>query len=156
MACGNNHVSRDYLSTPPSTASPLTQIVARLPNDSSDDRLKGEVWTTSQGRFEDKSGAKRAHADVVSPGEKRWDFKPDSGAGPKGYTHMTGRTGWLGPASLLERLPAETRKSLESRRVIVLGTEPGQRWVNERATAFTSGKPHGKPLPQTTVVRRAR
>lgn len=156
MACGNNHVSRDYLSTPPSTASPISQIGARLPNDKSDDRLKGEVWTTSRGRFQDKPDTTRAHADVVSSGEKRWDFKPDTGSGPKAYTHMTGRTGWLAPEALLDRLPAEARKSLEGRRVIVLGKEPGQRWVNERATTFTSGKPSGKPLAQTTVVRRAK
>src|SRR5262249_12713996 len=149
MACGNNEVSRSYLSSPPKDISPLVEIHARLPNDSSRDRLKSDVWVTRSGRFEDRPGVARAHPGVDSPGEGKWDFKPNADAGNKAYTHMTGRTGWLGPASLLNQLPEVARKSLESRRVIVLGKSPNQRWVNERATTFDSMN-----RAQETVVRR--
>lgn len=151
MACGNNRVSRDYLSSQPVAQSPLREIHARVGDDRGSDRLKADVWSTRSGTFIDPPGATRRHKDVDSPGEQRWTFAPEPGASSKAYTHMTGRTGWLGPKAVLDRLPAAERQELEGRRFIVLGTKPGQTWINERATTFDS-----QGRTQRTVVRRAK
>jgi hypothetical protein len=151
MACGNNQISRDYLSTPPSSQSPLQEIRARLPSDAGNDRLKADVWSTRSGSFQDRPGVSRSHSGVDSRGEGRWDFKPDPGVGKRAYTHMTGKAGWLGPRSLLASLPEAVRKDLAGRQVIVLGKDPNQRWTNERATKFDS-----MGRVQKTVVRRSR
>jgi hypothetical protein len=84
----------------------------------------------------------------------RWDFKPDKNVEyvpgkVRPYVHLTGRAGWLGPESLLSRLPADAQKEIKGRRFIVLGKDPGQTWVNERNTTENS---EGK---QTTVVHPA-
>lgn len=166
MACGNNHVSRDGLHSAPVTESPLQQIRVRLPEEDADDRLKADVWTTRSGSFQDRDGVTREHRDVDSPGHdnvskpraERWDFRPDSGASNKAYTHMTGRAGWLGPEAVIDRLPAEAARALHGRRSIVLGTSAEQLWVNERNTTFDSVKSRKYPdgRPQTTVVREAK
>lgn len=150
MACGNNKIDRSYLSSQPSTSSPLAQIQARV-DFHPRDRLKADVWTTESGRFVDKSGVQRRHPGVTSAGEGGWNHEPASGQPQKSYTHLTGRAGWLGPRAVTDRLPEAAQRALESRRVIVLGTSPNQTWVNERATTFTSA---GKK--QTTVVRPAK
>lgn len=154
MACGNGKVSRGYLSTQPTDKSPLKEIAVKLPHDSSDDRLKADVWATAHGKFEDRPGVQRKFPGVNS-GEGRWDFKPDKNVEyvpreVRPYTHMTGRVGWLGPESLLSKLPADVRKDLEGRRFVVLGKDPEQTWLNERNTTVTSDR-----HTQKTVVRRA-
>jgi hypothetical protein len=151
VACGNNKVSRDYLSSQPVAHSPLREIHARVPSDRSADRLKADVWTTQSGSFADAPKTERRHQAVDSPGERRWSFVPERGADPKAYTHMTGRAAWLGPESVLDRLPPTARRDLEGKRVIVLGKDASQTWVNERATTFDS-----RGRSQTTVVRRAK
>lgn len=160
MACGNGEVDRDGLGSQPETRSPLREIAVKLPRDSSSDRLKADVWTTGYGEFKDKPGVQRKFPGVNS-GEGRWKFKPDDHVvfvdkKIEPYTHMTGRAGWLGPESLLSKLPADVRKDLEERRVIVLGKSPEQTWVNERDTTVTSIPPgRSKGYDQKTVVRPA-
>lgn len=149
MACGNNKISRSYLSSQPVTTSPLAAVRARLPNEQGQDRLKADFWFTTAGTFEDPSHTLRQHADVDTPGEPRWAFAPQPGQTTKAYTHATGRAGWLGPQAVVDRLPSDAQKALAGRRVIVLGKDATQVWVNERATTFDS-----QHRTQTTVVRQ--
>lgn len=162
MACGNGKISRGYLSSQPTGKSPLSEIAVRLHGDSSSDRLKADVWSTAHGEFEEQPGVQRKFPGVNS-GEINeetgklgiWKFKPDEDVAfvdhkVRPYTHMTGRVGWIGPESLLNKLPADVRKDIEGRRFIVLGKDPDQKWVNERNTTVTSDG-----YDQKTVVRRA-
>ena len=159
MACGNNHVSRDYLSSAPVSQSPLQEIHVRLPGSGSTDSLKTDVWTTRSGTFKDRDGVSREFGSVDSPGRDKgyetgkmsWDFQPERGAHAKAYTHMTGRAGWMGPDAVLDRLPKEAADALRSRRSIILGKSANQTWFNERATTFDS-----RGRVQTTVVRPTR
>lgn len=148
MACGNNDVSRGQLTSQPILRPPIT-LRARLPH-SSGERLKADVWMSRDVEFVDSLGTTRAIPAVDSPGEARWEPVPRPGAPKKAYTHMTGRVGWLGPAALLNRLPPEVAHELQTRRVIVLGTDPDQTWMNERGTRSNR---YGI---QKTVVRRAK
>jgi hypothetical protein len=159
MACGNNHVSRDYLSSAPVSQSPVQEIHVRLPGSTPTDALKTDVWTTRSGSFKDRDGVSREFDSVSSPGRDKgyergkpsWDFQPAPGANAKAYTHMTARAGWLGPDAVLDRLPKEAADALRGRRSIVLGKSAKQTWVNERATTFDS-----RHREQTTVVRPAK
>jgi hypothetical protein len=154
VACGNGNISRGYLSSPPTDESPLKEIAVKLRSDSSDDRLKADVWATARGEFKDRPGIQRRFPGVNS-GEGRWDFQPDENVEyvphrVEPYTHMTGRVGWLGTESLLSKLPADVREDIEGRRFIVLGKDPDQKWVNQRNTTVTSDN-----YDQKTVVRPA-
>lgn len=154
MACGNGKVSREGLGSQPRNHSPLKDIHLKLPKDGGPERLRADIWTTAHGEFVDKPGVQRKFQGVNS-GEGRWDFKPDPDVvyvdkKIEPYTHMTARAGWLGPQSLLEKLPPDARKKLEERRVIVLGRNPDQLWVNEHNTATNSRG------PQKTVIRPAK
>lgn len=159
MACGNNHVTRDYLTSQPTAAPNLREIHVRLPIDTpvpgsnEPDRLKADVWTTRRGAFQDQPGDQRAKPGVTRAQERdtaRWDHKDEAGRKTKAYTHLTGRAGWLGPPAMLDRLPSETRHALQQRQVIILGKAPDQLWVNERVTTRDS-----QGRLQTTVVRLA-
>lgn len=160
MACGDGEITRDHLSSPPADKSPLKEIAVKLPKDSSGDRLKADVWATAHGQFKEKPGVEEernfpgVNSGEVKGKRGRWDFKPDKNVEyvpgkVRPYVHLTGRAGWLGPESLLSRLPADAQKEIKGRRFIVLGKDPGQTWVNERNTTENS---EGK---QTTVVHPA-
>jgi hypothetical protein len=152
MACGNNHVTRDYLTSQPTTAPDLREIHVRLPADAGAARIKADVWTTRHGTFQDQPGVSRARPGVTGSDERKtakWDHVDDAGKKTKAYTHLTGRAGWLGPSAVLDRLPADARQALQQRQVIILGKSPNQLWMNERGTMSNSQG------PQTTVVRFA-
>lgn len=155
MACGNNHVTRDYLTSQPTAAPSLREIHMRLPADAGPDRVKADVWTTRRGAFQDRPGFLRARAGVTGSDEReannaRWVHVDDAGKKTHAYTHLTGRAGWLGPSAVLDRLPADARQRLQERQVIVLGRSADQLWVNERGTMTDS-----EGRLQTTVVRLA-
>lgn len=160
MACGNNHISRSTLHSAPVAQPPkLREIHVRLPRNNQSDRLKADVWTTTVGTFQDRAGVTREFPGVTSPrqdrgyvpGQKSWDFCKPANVSDKAYTHMVGRAGWLGPESIIGRLPVEAAKALHGRRSVVLGTRANQTWVNERNTTFDS-----QNRRQTTVVRPLR
>jgi hypothetical protein len=140
LACGNNNISRGYLSSQPQpAAAPLRAIRATLPHNKSS---RAEVYVTTAGDFVDrKDPNRREHriADVTTPRpdpktgkyEQRWDHKPDADHRNTGmkkpYSHLTGKKEALGPEKFMKSLPEATRIELDKKSVIVIRKD-GRPW----------------------------
>ncbi len=140
MACGNNNVSRAYLSSQPQpAAASLRAIRATLPHNRSS---KADVYITTVGDFverKDPDRAQRRIADVTTPRrdpktgkyEQRWEHKSDPDrrdtSAKRPYWHLTGKREALGPEKFMRGLPEATRIDLEKKSVIVIRRD-GRPW----------------------------